>query len=137
MATRYLIDKSAFAKRDADEIRDELRGFDWLPTPDEVWDRAAEVSALLIDTGNWRAQSIVDLVVTGVAERHRATVLHYEGDFDMIAAVTRQATQWVVPPGSVEERAPSCALRSTSRCEVISKADSVGSWLMRAILAEQ
>jgi predicted nucleic acid-binding protein len=140
VATRYLIDKSAFArygkpavravieplhhagllaicgaveleilysatsKRDAEEIRDELRGFDWLPTPDDVWDRAAEVQALLIDTGNWRALSIVDLVIAGVAERHRATVLHYDGDFDMIAAVTGQATQWVVPPGSAEKR---------------------------------
>jgi predicted nucleic acid-binding protein len=142
VATRYLIDKSAFArygkpavravleplhlagllvicgaveleilysatsKRDAEEIRDELRGFDWLPTPDEVWDRAAEVQALLIDAGNWRALSIVDLVIAGVAERHHATVLHYDGDFDMIAAVTGQPTQWVVPPGSAEERAP-------------------------------
>ncbi len=142
MATRYLIDKSAFArygkpavraaleplhhagllaicgaveleilysatsKRDAVEIRDELRGFDWLPTPDEVWDRAAEVQALLIDAGNWRALSIMDLVIAGVAERHHATVLHYDGDFDMIAAVTGQPTQWVVPPGSAEERAP-------------------------------
>jgi predicted nucleic acid-binding protein len=139
VATRYLIDKSAFArygkpavravleplhhagllaicgaveleilysatsKRDAEEIRDELRGFDWLPTPDEVWDRAADVQALLIDTGNWRALSIVDLVIAGVAERHHATVLHYDGDFDMIAAVTGQPTQWVVPPGSAED----------------------------------
>lgn len=136
MATRYLIDKSAFArysrpaaravlqplhqagslaicgvveleimhsarsKADADRIRDGLRGFDWLPTPDEVWDRAAEVQALLVGAGNWRALSVADLVIAAVAERHRASVLHYDGDFDMIAAVTGQPTQWVVPPGS-------------------------------------
>ncbi|PUB25453.1 hypothetical protein C8K30_107199 [Promicromonospora sp. AC04] len=138
MATRYLIDKSAFAryskpaardvlqplhqagrlaicgavelevmhsarsKGDAERIRDGLRGFDWLPTPDEVWDRAAEVQAQLVGAGNWRALSVADLVIAAVAERHQASVLHYDGDFDMIAAVTGQPTQWVVPPGSAD-----------------------------------
>lgn len=30
------------------------------------------------------------------------TVLHYDGDFDMIASLTGQPTEWVVPPGSVD-----------------------------------
>jgi hypothetical protein len=30
------------------------------------------------------------------------TVLHYDGDFDMIASVTGQRCQWVVPAGTVE-----------------------------------
>jgi len=29
-------------------------------------------------------------------------VLHYDGDFDRIAAVTGQLCTWVVPAGSVE-----------------------------------
>jgi len=28
-------------------------------------------------------------------------VVHYDGDFDLISAVTGQPTQWVVPRGSV------------------------------------
>ncbi|MEU4385792.1 PIN domain nuclease [Promicromonospora sp. NPDC023805] len=91
---------SARSKGDAERIRDGLRGFDWLPTPDEVWDRAAEVQSLLVGAGNWRALSVADLVIAAVAERHGATVLHYDGDYDMIAAVTGQPTQWVLPPSS-------------------------------------
>lgn len=93
---------SARSKGDAERIRDGLRGFDWLPTPDEVWDRAAEVQSLLVGAGNWRALSVADRVIAAVAERHGATVLHYDGDYDMIAAVTAQPTQWVLPPGSAD-----------------------------------
>lgn len=93
---------SARSKGDAERIRDGLRGFDWLPTPDEVWDRAAEVRSLLVGAGNWRALSVADLVIAAVAECHGATVLHYDGDYDMITAVTGQPTQWVLQPGSAD-----------------------------------
>lgn len=33
---------------------------------------------------------------------NRRTVLHYDGDFDMIASLTGQPTEWVVPPGSAD-----------------------------------
>ncbi|GAB2908419.1 PIN domain-containing protein [Streptomyces mayteni] len=94
---------SAKSKDDAVRIQGVMRhGFDWLPTPDEVWDRAAEVQSLLVGKGNWRAVSMGDLIVAATAERHGATVLHYDGDFDMIAAVTGQATQWVAEPGTAD-----------------------------------
>ncbi|MGW1172652.1 PIN domain-containing protein [Kitasatospora sp. NPDC002543] len=93
---------SALSKADALQIREGLSGFDWLPTPDEVWDRAIEVQALLTSSGNWRALSVPDLVIAATAERHGATVLHYDGDYDMVAAVTGQPTEWVVPPGSAD-----------------------------------
>jgi hypothetical protein len=32
-----------------------------------------------------------------VAERERVTVLHYDGDYDLIAHVTGQPVRWVVP----------------------------------------
>ncbi|MFJ4667137.1 PIN domain nuclease [Kitasatospora purpeofusca] len=93
---------SARSKSDADRIREGLRGFDWLTTPDEVWDRAVEVQAMLTEVGNWRALSVADLVIAATAERHGATVLHHDGDYDTIAAVTGQSTRWVVPPGSAD-----------------------------------
>ncbi|MFD9127540.1 PIN domain nuclease [Kitasatospora sp. NPDC059571] len=93
---------SARSKAEAERIRDEMRGFDWLPVTDEVWDRALEVQVMLVGAGNWRAVSMADLVIAATAERHGATVLHYDGDFDMIAAVTAQPMRWVVPPGSAD-----------------------------------
>jgi predicted nucleic acid-binding protein len=72
------------------------------PTQDEVWDRAAGVQSTLVVKGSWRAVSVVDLVIAAVAERHGAVVLHYDHDFDLIAAVTGQPTQWVVPAGTID-----------------------------------
>ncbi|MDH6545476.1 PIN domain nuclease [Streptomyces lavendulae] len=93
---------SARGRAEAQEIREELRGFDWLPTYDEAWDRAVEVQALLIEAGTWRAVSVPDLIIAATAELHEATVLHYDGDYDMIAKVTGQPTRWVVPPGTAD-----------------------------------
>ena len=93
---------SARTKADAERIRDEMRGFDWLPTPDEAWDRALDVQTRLIGKGNRRALSLADLLVAATAERHDAVVLHYDGDYDMIAAVTGQPMRWVVPPGTAD-----------------------------------
>lgn len=93
---------SARSKSDAERIRDEMRGFDWLSTPDEAWDRALDVQTRLIAVGNWKALSVADLVIAATAERSGATVLHYDGDYDMIASVTGQPTRWVVPAGTVD-----------------------------------
>ncbi|MBA4866785.1 PIN domain nuclease [Streptomyces sp. PSKA54] len=93
---------SARSKADAERIRDEMQGFDWLPTPDEAWDRALEVQSLLIAKGNWKALSVADLIIAATAERHGVTVLHYDGDYDMIAEVTGQPTAWVVPAGTAD-----------------------------------
>ncbi|WP_030595668.1 PIN domain nuclease [Streptomyces fulvoviolaceus] len=93
---------SARSKADAERIRDEMRGFDWLPTTDEAWDRALEVQTLLINRGNWKALSVSDLIIAATAERHGAVVLHYDGDYDMIASVTSQPTAWVAPPGTAD-----------------------------------
>ena len=35
------------------------------------------------------------------AEAAGVTVLHYDADFDAIAAVTHQETEWVAPRGSL------------------------------------
>ena len=94
--------RSARSKADHERIRDEIRGFDWLATPDEAWDRALQVQAKLVGVGNWRALSVSDLLIAATAERHGATVLHYDGDYDMVAAVTGQPVKWVAAPGTAD-----------------------------------
>lgn len=42
-----------------------------------------------------------DLVIAAAAEVAGLIVLHYDRDFDLIAEATGQATEWVVPQGSV------------------------------------
>lgn len=105
-AVEVEVSYSARSKADVLRIRDGLRGFDWLPTPDEAWDRALEVQRMLVENGTWRAVSGTDLIIAATAERHGATVLHYDGDYDMIAAVTGQPAEWVAPPGTADITLP-------------------------------
>ncbi len=83
------------------EVREERHAFERLDMEQVDWDRAADVQAALATQGHTRAVGIPDLLLAAVAERHRVTVLHYDRDFDVIAAVTGQATQWIAPAGSV------------------------------------
>jgi predicted nucleic acid-binding protein len=44
----------------------------------------------------------VDLVIAAAAEAAGLAVLHYDDDYDRIASVTRQPTEWVAPAGSLD-----------------------------------
>lgn len=63
--------------------------------------RAIEVQRELMDAGHHRGVKLPDLLIASVAEVEGLSVLHYDGDFDRIADVTAQPTEWVVPAGSV------------------------------------
>jgi len=95
----------AWATRTAaefDQVRgDRDAGYEWLATHDEDWRRALDVQAALWRSGQIRAVGFPDLLIAAVAERERVTLLHYDGDYDLVAHVTGQQTQWVVPRGTV------------------------------------
>ncbi len=63
--------------------------------------RALQVQRLLAQDSQ-RGRKLPDLLVAAAAEEVDATVLHYDADFDRIAAVTGQRCEWVVPAGTVE-----------------------------------
>jgi predicted nucleic acid-binding protein len=69
--------------------------------PDDLWTSASEIQESLTEKGQHRAASIPDLIVAATAQAVGLTVLHYDNDFDTIAAFTGQPTQWVVPAGTV------------------------------------
>jgi len=93
---------SARNAAEARRLRYFLAGFAYLPCPDEVWDRAKDVQAQAIRNGNHRALSMADLVIAATAERHGATVLHYDEDYQQIAAITGQSHEWIVPAGTAD-----------------------------------
>ena len=76
--------------------------FAHVPLDQDAFDRALDVQGMLADKGQHRAASIPDLLVAAAAEHAGLTVLHYDGDFDVIAALTGQPAEWVVPRGSVD-----------------------------------
>ncbi len=67
-----------------------------------VLDRAVDIQALLARRSEHRGVSLPDLVIAATAERHDLAILHYDRDFDRVAAVTGQTVDWVVPAGSVD-----------------------------------
>jgi predicted nucleic acid-binding protein len=72
-----------------------------LASVDEIALRAREVQALMAARSQHRAAGVMDLFTAAAAEHYGASVLHYDADFDHIAAVTGQPVDWVAPQGSV------------------------------------
>jgi predicted nucleic acid-binding protein len=66
-----------------------------------VLDRAVEVQDELADRSQQRGAKIADLLIAAAAEAAGLVVLHYDHDFDLIAAVTGQPVEWIVPAGTV------------------------------------
>jgi predicted nucleic acid-binding protein len=73
----------------------------WLDVTTDAMDRAMDVHRRLAKNSQHRNFSLPNLVIAATAEQHEATVLHYDDDFDRIAAVTGQPVEWVVPRGSL------------------------------------
>jgi predicted nucleic acid-binding protein len=63
--------------------------------------RSLQVQRLLAERSQ-RGRKIPDLLVAAAGEALDLTVLHYDSDFDLIAGVTGQRTQWVVPAGEAD-----------------------------------
>lgn len=93
---------SARTAADHDAIMDRADAFEIVPTTQADHRRAIEVQRLLAVEGQHRALSLVDALVAAVAEARGLTVLHYDGDFDLVSAVTGQPTEWVVGRGTAD-----------------------------------
>jgi predicted nucleic acid-binding protein len=85
-------------------FRAQREAFEYFPMTDEIARRAIEVQGLLAHRSQHRSVAIPDLIVAATAERYSLTVLHYDGDYDRLAAITGQPTEWVVPRGTADNR---------------------------------
>lgn len=63
--------------------------------------RARQVQRLLASRSQ-RGRKVPDLLIAAAAEAAGLTLLHYDNDFELIAKVTGQTCQWVVPAGSID-----------------------------------
>lgn len=91
---------SARGLADYEGVLEERRSFEDIPITPAIMDRAIDVQHALARTGHHRLP-IPDLVVAAAAEAGGVTLLHYDADFERIAAVTGQRQEWVVPRGSL------------------------------------
>jgi len=82
--------------------RDRATTYRQAPLAPEVGVVALELQASLATAGTLRAVGPIDLLIAATAVHHDLTVLHYDGDFELLAeADGRVAQRWVVPRGSV------------------------------------
>ena len=92
---------SARSRRDYLDILKDRRSLPRAEVGEAQLERAVEVQTALARQGQHRGVSIPDLLIAAAAELAGLTVLHYDQDFDLLAKVTGQLCEWVVPRGSL------------------------------------
>lgn len=78
-----------------------LSAFDLIESTASHHRRALGIQRLLAARSE-RGRKIPDLLIAAAGEEHGLVVLHYDADFDLIAAVTGQPCQWIVPAGTID-----------------------------------
>lgn len=88
---------------DYDRTARNLTGFTSASIDATTCRRARELQQLLAHVGglHHRSVTIADLIIAACAEQASYSVLHYDEDYDRIAAVTGQPTEWIAPQGSL------------------------------------
>jgi predicted nucleic acid-binding protein len=92
---------SARSASEWDRLAEALDVFELVATKSEHVRRAKQVQRLLA-AKHQRGRKVPDLLVAAAAEAESLIVLHYDADFDRIAVVTGQRSEWVVPAGSID-----------------------------------
>jgi predicted nucleic acid-binding protein len=105
-ATCVTVDLEAgYSGRDPADVRtigERRRGlYVVLPISEAIADRARDVQLRMAARGHHRAAGVIDLLTAAVAEHHGAVLLHYDADFERIAATTGQPHAWIAPRGTV------------------------------------
>jgi len=93
---------SAQSADDHLELVQELLALPLLPIDERVERRALDAQGQLARAGHHRLPP-VDLIIAAVADRHGLGVLHYDGDYDVLATRTdlRFESVWLAPRGSL------------------------------------
>ncbi len=92
---------SSTSARDFTDGRFELLGMPRVAVTEQIIDRAIDVQGEMVGRGTHRAPGPADLILAACAEANGLTVLHYDHDFELIADVTGQPVEWLVPAGSI------------------------------------
>lgn len=85
------------------ELRRNLSGMRNHTLSERAWSRMLHVYELLANAGpqHHRAVKPADLIIAACAEEAGWVLVHYDRDYDAIAAVSKQATRWVAPRGTI------------------------------------
>lgn len=92
---------SARSATEWDRLLEALEVFELVETTGDHLRRARQVQRLLA-AKHQRGRKLPDLLIAAAAEARNLSVLHYDADFDRIAAVTGQPCEWIVPAGTAD-----------------------------------
>lgn len=87
--------------REWDQDMADLSVFQLVETTAEHVRRARQVQRLLASRSQ-RGRKVPDLLIAAAGEQERLVLLHYDSDFELIARVTGQQCEWVVPAGTID-----------------------------------
>jgi hypothetical protein len=89
--------------REFDKRKLEMDELPQFPIAAREWGRAIDVYRELAHQGGAHQRSVghADLLIAAAAESAGVELLHYDEDFDRIAAITGQPTRWIAPRGTL------------------------------------
>jgi len=105
--TDVIVMELLYSARDAADyaqVEEDVGRCDLYRVEPQDWDEGRRVWRELLRRGGGPLHRQVghqDLLTASVAARHGLTVVHYDGDFDLIASVTGQPVRWAAPQGSL------------------------------------
>jgi predicted nucleic acid-binding protein len=98
-ALEYLNNAAEPASYEA--LWDAIHAQRWVEVTSEAMTRALEVHHSMAALSQHRHFRLPDLIIAATAELSDLTVLHYDADYDRIAELTGQPTEWIAPKGSL------------------------------------
>lgn len=88
-------------ERRAQELAGRLAAFEAIPMSTGIWSRAREVQLALATGGDHRRVPPADLLLAAAAEEADVALVHYDRDYERIAAVSELRPEWLVPDGAL------------------------------------
>jgi predicted nucleic acid-binding protein len=85
----------------AREIADRLAAFEAIPMSTRLWPRARETQMALATRGDHRRVPPADLLLASAAEEANVALIHYDRDYERIAAASGLRHEWLVPDGTL------------------------------------
>lgn len=82
-------------------IADRLAAFEAIPMPARLWSQARETQLVLATSGDHRRVPPADLLLASAAEEAGVALVHYDRDYERIAAASGLRHEWLVPDGAL------------------------------------
>jgi predicted nucleic acid-binding protein len=87
----------------AKEVAQRLSCFQSIPMPEDLWKDAGHLQLSLSGNGDHRRVPATDLLLAVAARLAGVALVHYDRDYQRIAAVTDLEHQWFVADGTLTE----------------------------------